>query len=403
MDYENTVVVQGFFNKIWSGIKKAANAVVDTAKKVTNTIADTATNIAYEIKSTVEKLPNQLLDIIKTGAEYGVTYTIEGIKYVVEKVGPTVVDANTLLVKVVAFESSDQANTDTDTPDLLLGGSNNSDTLTGAAGEDLLSGDNGNDRLEGQADTDLLFGGAGADTIYGGADEDYIEGGDGSDTVYGGSASDIIEGGDGDDVIYGGNALADATDDEDLITAGAGNDTVFGNGGDDILAGEQGHDHIDGGLGDDIIFGGSGNDTLYGNDGNDHLIAGSGNDHLYGGAGLDTFVFGHSDTPISSVEVGVGTFSSLGSTVAILPFLLNSGALVDVIYDFEVGTDKLDFSHLSGSIWRGDASNVGAPGIFTKRVAEGTLVQVETDGNGFADYNILLVGVSSLHSSDIIV
>ena len=90
---------------------------------------------------------------------------------------------------------------------------------------------------------------------------------------------------------------------ENAVT-GDGNDTIYGNGGANQLMGMRGND---------VLLGLAGNDTLMGGDGADILVGGLGDDLLIGGDGSDLFVFGASD---------------FGN---------------DVIQDFEIGSDKIDF------------------------------------------------------------
>jgi Ca2+-binding RTX toxin-like protein len=78
-----------------------------------------------------------------------------------------------------------------------LNGTNQKDTLTGGAGNDLISGGNG------------------ADDLYGGAGDDIL-GGDGND-----NGSDLLDGGLGNDTLTGGNGP-----DIFVLAAGEGTDTI---------------------------------------------------------------------------------------------------------------------------------------------------------------------------------
>lgn len=93
-------------------------------------------------------------------------------------------------------------------------------------------------------------------------------------------------------------------DSDDILRSGRGDDTVLGLGGNDMLLGERGNDVLDGGNGDDTLMGGNGSDRLDG---------GLGNDVLVGDSGADTFAFG-------------------------------AGAGDDVVSDFTIGTDRLEFA-----------------------------------------------------------
>ncbi|MDA7827591.1 hypothetical protein N9A67_05125, partial [Rhodobacteraceae bacterium] len=93
----------------------------------------------------------------------------------------------------------------------------------------------------------------------------------------------------------------------DLRVGGRGADNMLGLGGDDQLYGRTGND---------ILQGGDGNDQLFGGEGADTIVGGAGHDYLYGGAGADRFVF----------------------------FPVTTGDL-DLIADFDLGQDKIQFHH----------------------------------------------------------
>ena len=127
----------------------------------------------------------------------------------------------------------------------------------------------------------------------------------GSEVVYAGGGDDIIDGLGGSDYLYGEGG-------HDDMFGGDGNDMLDGGFGDDILNGGYGDDTLIGGEGSDILIGAEGEDTLNGGTGNDYITGGIGDDHLRGGEGEDIFV-------------------------------IMAGAGNDVIYDFEVGIDWIEF------------------------------------------------------------
>ncbi len=92
------------------------------------------------------------------------------------------------------------------------------------------------------------------------------------------------------------------------VYASFGNDRLFGSDRNDILEGSFGNDRLKGRRGNDKLHGGFDNDILQG---------GRGSDVLVGGEGKDTFIFRSSE------------FKSQER---------------DIIADFEVGVDKLEFS-----------------------------------------------------------
>ena len=143
---------------------------------------------------------------------------------------------------------------------------------------------------------------------------------------------------DGDDVLVG-------TEDNDNINALSGRDVVDGLGGDDTLKGSRGDDTLNGGSGRDRLLGQAGNDILAGGDGRDFLVGAAGNDYLSGederdlirgGAGEDTLIG------------GAGKDILFGNQKRDVFVLMNDLQTkdVDIILDFELGTDVLGVSDL---------------------------------------------------------
>jgi len=237
---------------------------------------------------------------------------------------------------------------DGDTRSLIenaTGGSGN-DSIRGNQADNLLKGNGGNDKLIGLGGRDKLVGDAGDDTLIGGGAKDVLLGGAGNDTLKGQAANDKLRG-------------------------GAHHDTVFGNNGNDRLFGQKGNDKL---------FGGNGNDTIKGGGGKDVIVGGSGQDILFGQAGRDVFRFlKASDSPSAS------------------------GA--DDIRDFVSGEDRLDLSRMvNGSFALSlDGNFTGSgPSVITQTSAANTLVIADTDGDGNADFQIVLTGVTALDAGDFI-
>jgi Ca2+-binding RTX toxin-like protein len=155
--------------------------------------------------------------------------------------------------------------------------------------------------------------------------------------------------------------------------------------GNDVLVGGSYGDYLDGLTGNDTISGRDGNDTLVGGEGNDKIIGGRGTDVLVGGAGSDDFIFK------SLKDASHGT---------------------DRIKDFEVRIDDIDlrgidansskfgdqkFHYIHASKFSGDEGELRA---FQK----GTIVYVQgdTDGDGKADFEIRVGGITKLDAGDFI-
>jgi hypothetical protein len=162
-------------------------------------------------------------------------------------------------------------------------------------------------------------------------------------------------------------------------------DTIAGLGHDDILHGLGGND---------IVRGGGGNDTLYGDEGKDRLVGGAGDDTLIGGASRDVMTGGD----------GADRFviGALSDSV--------TGGGRDLIKDFLIGSDQIDVTAIDADA--GTASDqaftyIGA-GAFThtagelqaKAFGDKTLVSGDVDGNGKADFQILLSGSVALQATD---
>ncbi|SFD70521.1 carbohydrate-binding protein [Roseivivax sediminis] len=214
-------------------------------------------------------------------------------------------------------------------------GAAGSDTVLGGQGADEICGDDGNDVISGGSHADDLCGGEGDDTISGGTGDDTIKGRDGDDHLGGGAGRDILLGGAGDDAIGGGfgddniaggdgNDMLSGGGRDDLLSGGVGDDTVLGGDGNDQLGGGAGRDDLDGGSGNDTLGGGLGNDSLAGGSGDDLVAGGGRNDTLDGGLGNDTLIGGD----------GADTFI----------FVDASGPEIDLVVDFDIGSDTLVLS-----------------------------------------------------------
>ncbi|MCY1288334.1 RTX calcium-binding nonapeptide repeat (4 copies) [compost metagenome] len=319
-------------------------------------------------------------------------------------------------------------------------------TLTwSGANSVIIDGGAGNDILVGGIRNDHLNGGTGNDSLNGGQGADRMTGGDGSDAYYVDNIGDIVSETNanttigGTDMVYSylsshtlganlenlrlmssgaangtGNAL------NNLIQAGAGNNVLNGGSGSDTLSyasataavtanltvttaqatggsgvdtllnfehliGSNYHDRLTGNALANTLNGGAGNDTLNGGAGNDMLIGGTGTDTLFGSSGADRF-----------------DFNAIGET--------GLGALRDVVADFKAGEgDKIDLSTLDAngqtalndafSFIGSSAFSVNATGQL--RFANG-VIYGSTDADAAAEFEISLVGVTSLGVTDVI-
>ncbi len=263
----------------------------------------------------------------------------------------------------------------TGTSRFTASGNTGNNAITGGAVSDNLSGGDGNDSLLGNDGGDNLYGGAGSDTVDGGSGADNLFGNTGNDSLSGGSGNDILNGGTGADTMVGGTGndiyFVDNASDTIVENINEGLDSAYssapsfllpdnvenlflkfgassgtGNNQDNMiraltpadltLSGMGGNDRILASVGNDSLSGGTGNDLLFAMGGNDTLDGGAGADTLSGGPGADAFHF------------------------------MKGEANGDLITDFTVGTDHIDFyGYNAGATF----SKVG--GVWT--VTDGTL------------------------------
>ncbi|WP_299919398.1 DUF4214 domain-containing protein [uncultured Roseobacter sp.] len=216
----------------------------------------------------------------------------------------------------------------------------------GGAGDDNLYGYDGNDMLYGGIGDDVLVGQNGEDSLFGEAGNDVIRAGNDDDFVSGGSGDDNVHGGRGNDEIWLGNGA-------DSGTGGTGNDQVYGEAGDDRFWGNEGNDELNGGDGDDLLYGEEGEDTLTGGAGNDILRAGKDNDVADGGEGSDTIFGGDGNDRLIG---GLGNDTLKGGEGSDV-FVSQSGDGADIIEDFDVNTDKLELTGITGTLHVLDLEN----------------------------------------------
>ncbi len=249
---------------------------------------------------------------------------------------------------------------------------------TGGSGDDDLIGNAAANVLRGNGGNDFLFGGAGADDLRGGADRDMLRGGTGDDDLSAGSGNDELSGDSGADTLTGDSGT-------NVLNGGSGADTLIGGTGRDTLNGGGGNDLLQGGAAADILNGGRGADTLEGDAGADVLMGGMGADQLTGGADADRFDFNF----LSDSWAGAGNR--------------------DTIADFAVGVDVIDISDIDADLaTAGDqAFTVIATG-FTNTAGElrlavsgaDTIVEIDRNGDGVADMEVEVLGVTTLSVDD---
>jgi len=291
--------------------------------------------------------------------------------------------------------------------DHVLGGEGDDD-LRGQKGNDWIYGGIGNDTADGGDDADYIYMEAGDDVASGGAGNDLLYGQDGDDQLNGGADRDMMSGGHGNDTMQGGtggDTYRYGYDVDQLSTMiDAGHDVIHDDG--DVAAWDN-YDRIElfgfygqsdgsslesyarlsfardgldmhittnsglgsihvtdqfgpgrtaieqlefnGGswtpiqfkfldgnkvnIGDDRVYsngqGGEWNEVIFGTDGADEVFGNSGTNFIWLGAGADTLIYKEADP-----ENWYGT---------------GGGACNDIVEDFDIAQDVMDFSEVAGT------------------------------------------------------
>jgi Ca2+-binding RTX toxin-like protein len=156
------------------------------------------------------------------------------------------------------------------------------------------------------------------------------------------------------------------------VHLGGARDIYDGRGGEvtGAILGEDGNDVLTGGTWADRLAGGAGVDRLNGGAGDDVLRGGLGRDVLDGGDGADVFAF-----------------ASRGE------------AAQDHITDFEAGVDRIsfDFGHMTRFI---GAAAFGHHAGQIRYVKATGVVSVDLDGNGVADFGLVIDNDATLAAHD---
>ncbi len=199
-----------------------------------------------------------------------------------------------------------------------------------------------------------------------------------------------------------GQHLVDGPD-PDTLDGGDGNDTLTGRGGNDTLNGFGGDDTLNVGGGKDTLTGGGGADHRNGGPNSDSLSGGGGNDTLDGGGGADTLL-GHGGRDVLTGGLGLDAFKFNSITD------LAAGKQRDHITDFSKANDVFDLHNIDAEA--GVAGNqafhsIGAS-AFSDTKGElrvhnsgaNTIVAGDTNGDGNADFSLLVENVHNLHAAD---
>jgi Ca2+-binding RTX toxin-like protein len=146
------------------------------------------------------------------------------------------------------------------------------------------------------------------------------------------------------------------------------------------LTGNELDNRLTGGAGNDTLHGGAGRDILSGGAGSDTLDGGAGRDILAGGAGNDIFAFANvADTRAGVDRDQIKDFAS--------------GDLID-LRGMEAATG-VDFSFAATGAFSHHAGDLRA-----YAAGSNTLVAGDINGDGRADFQILVAGAHTLDRAD---
>ncbi len=301
--------------------------------------------------------------------------------------------------------------------------------------ETVLGGANA-DRLFGDAAANTLVGYGGNDTIRGGLGRDFLDGGAGIDTLdFGDKTAAVVVALNGatNAVVSVGGVAEDAVRNFEIVYGGSAADTLTGDGFSNVLRGSGGADQLNGGAGvdwadfrdetaaivltlagaaaatatiggvaQDVVrnienaYGGGGNDVLYGDAlanelsgfaGADALRGFGGADRLVGGLGADRFIFNalSESTVATSGRDTIVDFNRAEGDQILLGLIDANTVLAG------------NQAFVLGALQAGQAGRLQIGGA-----AGNWLVQGDVDGDGAADFALLLTSAPTPIAGDFV-
>ncbi|MDZ4373136.1 MAG: right-handed parallel beta-helix repeat-containing protein [Phenylobacterium sp.] len=408
----DNLVVGGVIN----GIKVNGADGLIISNNVVGSLPDQKSAIGLEYVTNVQLTNN-------ASSHYSIDDTVSNLTEVGSKVIATAADGGRSLVdaffgndlNVGVSQHHDVAKAGT-TEALMTIEASRKDTVTvsGGSGADRLSVDAKRDTLieAGAGDDMITGGGVGHNTLIGGGGDDTYrvhsiydtvveEAGGGNDLVVAYVDYELTENVErlnlvGDGLFGKGNAL------DNTISGSDGNDVISGLGGNDVIKAVNGDDRVHGGTGNDTVYGGAGADTINGGDGDDRIRGDEGDDSLAGGAGDDLLIGG----------AGADLFSGgAGADV----FQLGDGDVGkgETIFDFNRAEgDKISLQPIDANtlISGNQAFKFVGQAAFSKTAGElrydltdgDAYVMGDANGDGIADFTLLVKGVGAMQSGDFI-
>jgi serralysin len=162
----------------------------------------------------------------------------------------------------------------------------------------------------------------------------------------------------------------------DTVWGGAGGDFMDGKAGTDRIHGQGGWDTLEGGTGDDRLHGGGGDDSLRGEGGRDVLRGNEGADRLSGGAGADIFSYVSRGDSGRGEDRDVIAFFGADDRVALAP---------------------LDLTFIGHRAFTGAGDELRV----VSKSDEARLL-ADFNGNGTAEFEIVLRGITDVTANDLI-
>ena len=238
----------------------------------------------------------------------------------------------------------------------------------GGAGDDILTGNDGDDVLLGGEGEDALSGGAGDDWMRAGNGVDSLLGGAGNDNLNGGRGADHHAGGEGDDTY-----VIDDAGDVVVEAAGEGYDTVrskisyvLGDNLERLYLLKSGGDvNATGNALDNVIFGNHGDNVITG---------GGGRDILTGFDGVDTF-----------------RFTAVSDSAADAYDVIRDLTLEDVIDLRDIDASTETDGDQAFTLVESFSNEAGQLTLIYNAVRDFTWLAGDTDGDGVADFRVLLL------------
>jgi Ca2+-binding RTX toxin-like protein len=256
-------------------------------------------------------------------------------------------------------------------------------TLTGSAAingtgntlNNVITGNSGNNSLTGGSGNDTLNGGTGNDTLNGGTGANSLIGGTGNDTYLVDNVSDKITEAlnAGTDTVQSSVTFTLAAHVENLTLTGSGAINGTGNSLNNVITGNSGSNTLNGGTGADTLIGGTGSDLLYG-----------GADSV-----RDVFVFNRfAESKTGSTRDKVYDFRTKVDDLDLRGIDANTNLTGDQKFGFSTTIAK------ANSVWYKTANLDG--NATTKEI----IVYGDVNGDAKADFEIGLMGVTSVSASD---